>query len=172
MDAAHQVGGGETAHGHGGSGLERYAIRQLDERGGRDQALGGVGAKGIDEAGVGDAIPDGDVGHPLAQRFHDTGRLDAEAVWHGDGVGAVAKIGVGIVQTDRRVAQAHLAWPGLANTDLFITQDLGPPGFIKANGVGHGCSPDSFMGENIVQSESRGLRKRPLCIGRQPLFIS
>ncbi|MNH15947.1 hypothetical protein D3C79_755730 [compost metagenome] len=47
VDAAHQVRGRQAAHGHGGSGLEADGFRQLDQRRGRDQALGAVGAKGV-----------------------------------------------------------------------------------------------------------------------------
>ncbi|MNQ88887.1 hypothetical protein D3C85_1041740 [compost metagenome] len=44
MDAAHQVGRRQAPHCHGGGGLAADAVRQPDEGGGRDQALGRISA--------------------------------------------------------------------------------------------------------------------------------
>ncbi|MNY77314.1 hypothetical protein D3C86_2171690 [compost metagenome] len=60
------------------------------------------------------------VGHPFADGLDHTGRFNAHAVGHRDRVGAIAKIGVGIVQADRHMTKTDLAWTGFADIGLFI----------------------------------------------------
>ncbi|MNI42152.1 hypothetical protein D3C73_964300 [compost metagenome] len=147
VDAAHQVRRRQAAHGHGRGGFEADGFRQLDQRRGRDQSFGAVGAEGVEETGIGDAVPHLDVGHAFADGLDHTGRLDAHAVGHRDRVGAVAKVGVGIVQADRYMTQTYLTRTGVADFDILITKDVGTTGFVEAYGFGHfSCSPVCNIG--------------------------
>ncbi|MCY1357740.1 hypothetical protein D9M69_442440 [compost metagenome] len=121
VDAAHQVRGRQATHGHRGSGLEADGFRQLDQRRGRDQALGAVSAEGVEETGIGDAITDLDVGDPFTNGLDYARGLDAHAVGHRNRVGTVTEIGVGIVQANRHMTKANLAGTGLADFDVLIT---------------------------------------------------
>ncbi|CAD5377767.1 hypothetical protein OF001_U230019 [Pseudomonas sp. OF001] len=151
VDAAHQVGRGQAAHGHRRGGLEGDGFRQLDQRRGRDQALGRVGAEGVEKAGVGDAIADRHVGDALAHRFHHAGGFHAHAVRQRDRVGAVAEVGIGVVQADRHVAQADLTGTGFADLDVLVAQNLWTPGFIEAYGFGHVSLPNAFLLSNTAR---------------------
>ncbi|MNZ16729.1 hypothetical protein D3C78_337090 [compost metagenome] len=139
IDAAHQVRRGQAAHGHGRGGLEGDGLRQLDQRRGRDQTLGRVGAEGVEEAGVGDAIAHRHVGDALAHRFHHAGGFHAHAVGQRDRVGAVAEIGIGVVQAHRHLAQAHLPRAGLADLGVLVAQHLGATGLMETYDFGHAC---------------------------------
>ncbi|MCY1408001.1 hypothetical protein D9M71_233160 [compost metagenome] len=145
MDAAHQVGGSEAAHGHRRRGLEGNGTGQLDQRRSRHQALGAVGAEGVDEAGVGHAVAQGDVVHALAHRHHHAGSLDADAIGQGNRVGAVAEVGIGVVQTYGDVANTYLTRARISDLDLFIAKYFRSPGFIKTNGFGHACLQSGFL---------------------------
>ncbi|MNN63326.1 hypothetical protein D3C81_1786980 [compost metagenome] len=120
VETTHQVRRRQAAHGHGRGGFETDGFRQLDQRRGRDQAFGTVGPQGVEKTGVGDTIAHLYVGHPCADGLHHAGRFNPHAVRHRDRVGAIAKIGVGIVQADRHMTKTDLAWTGFADIDLFI----------------------------------------------------
>ncbi|MNF97046.1 hypothetical protein D3C84_798620 [compost metagenome] len=137
VDAAHQVRRRQAAHGHGRGGLETDGFRQFDQRRGRDQSFGAVGAEGVEETGIGDAVPHLDVGHPFANGLDHTGRFNPHAVGHRNWVSTIAKIGVGIVEAHRHMTKTNLAWTGIADLDLLITEDFGTTGFVEAYGVGH-----------------------------------
>ena len=133
MDAPEQIGCGEAAHRHGRRGLVIDALRQLDEGRRRDQPLGAVGPERVDEAGVGDSIPDRHLAHPRADRLDHAGRLDAHARGKRDRIGAVPEVGVGEVEPHRDVAQPDLSRPGLSHLDVLEPQDFGPARLMKSN---------------------------------------
>ncbi|MNQ88164.1 hypothetical protein D3C85_1034190 [compost metagenome] len=150
IDAAHQVGRGQAAHGHGRGGLEGDGFRQLDQRLRRDQAFGTIGAEGIKETGVGDAIANHHVGHTLADRLDHAGGFHAHARRQRDRVGAVAEVGVGVVQADGDMTQPNLTRAGLANLDVFVAKHLGTTGFVEAYGFSHVCYLQSAIWTNCV----------------------
>jgi hypothetical protein len=117
--------------------VSKLMVSGIDQRRGRDQTLGAVGAQCIEKTGVGDAITDLYVGHPCADGLDHTGRFNPHAVGHRDRVSAIAKVGVGIVQAHRHMTKTNLAWTGIADFDLFITKDFGTTGFVEAYGFGH-----------------------------------
>ena len=137
IDAAHQVGRGQAAHGHACGRFKRDGIGQMDQRRGGDQALGAVSAQGVDEAGVGDAVAHGHVAHLGADGFHHTCTFDAHAIGQRDRVGAVAKVGVGIVEANGHMAQPHLAGAGLADFGVFVLKDFGAAHAVECHGFGH-----------------------------------
>ncbi|MCY1215747.1 hypothetical protein D9M72_276000 [compost metagenome] len=137
MDAAHQVGRGQAAHGHGRRGLEADGVRQADQRCGWHQALGAVRAQRVDETGIRDAIAHGDVGHARADGLHHARGLDAHAGGQRHRIRAIAEVGVGIVQAHRHVADAHLPCTGLSHRRVFVTQHLGAASLIHADDLCH-----------------------------------
>ena len=132
IDAAHQVGRGQPAHGHRGGGMAIDALRQFDQRRSIDDALGTVGAQRIDEAGVSHFVADDHIADAIAKRFDHAGGFNAHTGRHGNRVGAVTKVGVGEIQADCFVAQTHLAGTGLADGYLFHAQNFGSAGLVKA----------------------------------------
>ncbi|MDT4811806.1 hypothetical protein FQZ97_447510 [compost metagenome] len=174
VDAAHQVGGGQAAHGHGGSGFEGDGLGQPDQRRRRHQALGGVGAQGVEKARVGDAVAQGDIAHALAHRHHHAGSFDADTVGQRNRVGAVAEIGVGVVQAYGDVTDADFTGSRIADFDVLVAEHFRPPGFIEAYGFGHAFSPIFVLvgGSRTHGLDSRHLPSRMLHIARQRLFIS
>ncbi|MNL50773.1 hypothetical protein D3C87_1738160 [compost metagenome] len=141
MDATHQVGRGQPAHGHGGGGFTADRLRQFDQGRRRDEALGAVGPQRIQEAGVGHTIAYRDIGHTFADGIDHPGGFDAHAGRQRHRIQTTAEIGVGEVQADRFMAQPNLTWSGIADLYFFPAQDFRAACFIHANSVWHSHSP-------------------------------
>ncbi|MNN70466.1 hypothetical protein D3C81_1863180 [compost metagenome] len=58
-----------------------------------------------------------------------------------DRIGAVAEVGVGVVESDRHVAHPNLPRTGLADLGILVTQDFRSTGFMEAYDFGHSRSP-------------------------------
>ena len=110
-------------------------IGDLDHTVGGDQPLFSVGS---DRAGIGDAAPHLQVAHALADRSDDARRLRARnerqrRLW----VVAGPVIDVDEVEADCRLPDLHLAGVGRADSDVLPFEDIRPPIFMHADGVGH-----------------------------------
>ena len=95
--------------------------------------------------------------------FDDAGGFHAHAGGQGHGVGAVAEIGVGVVQADGGVAQADLARAGVADLDLFELQHLGAAGAVHADGSGHGGCLLRVFGAPGVRAMERIVGVTAIC---------
>ncbi|MNT09598.1 hypothetical protein D3C72_1443870 [compost metagenome] len=167
VDAAHQVGRGQAAHGHGRGGFEGNALGQADQRRGRYQALGAVGAQRVDEAGVGDAVARRHVGHARADGYHHAGGFHAHAAGQRHGIGAIAEVGVGVVQSHCDVADADLSGARIAHFHVFIAKHFGAAGLVHADNVCHGLVSWSLVGAEhaAAAGNCRDCCPGRLCIG-------
>ncbi len=86
------------------------------------------------------------MGDAVAYRLHHTGRFDAEAVGQPHRVEPRTEVGVGEVEADGFVPDAHLARPGVADGHLLPGEDVRATGFVEADGVCHRKLPRGFVG--------------------------
>src|SRR5205085_623738 len=98
---------------------------------GRHDPLGRISTKRA--ARVRDAISDPVAVGSRANRFDDTGGFDAHAVGKLDGIITLPKVGVGEVQPDCRMADAHLAFARLTRWSVLEAEHFGPARLIEAN---------------------------------------
>ena len=119
---------------HRRGGLVVDAVRDLDDVRGGHQADFGVSAHG--RGGVGDAVADRQILHPVADRLHRARALEARRERaFGDGIQPRAVVGVDVVQADETVADADLAGAGVADLDLLPAHDFGAARLMGADGV-------------------------------------
>src|SRR6185369_1682920 len=103
----------------------------------------------IQETGVGHLVADSDVADALADGLDHASCFDAHAGGQGDRVGAVAEVSVGEIQADRDMAQADFARAGVADLDLFQSQDFGAAGLVKSNCLFHVFSFVLLMSDGV-----------------------
>ena len=125
---------------HGGGGLVIDAVGQLEQAIGRDQPGFGIGADR--RSAIGDAVACLQIGDAGADFLDHAGGLAAETARQLRGINPRAVVDVDKVQPHRGVADARFPGPGLAKLDFLPDQNFGTAGFMKADGVRHGVTPE------------------------------
>ena len=94
-------------------------------------------------AGIGDPVAGRDVGHALAHRQHLTRALvpGREGQSRRCRIETRAKVGVDVVQTDRRMADQRFARAGRSRLDILQAHDLRSAGLMHPDSLDHDVSP-------------------------------
>ena len=124
---------------HGSRGLVIDAVRQLEQAVGGDQPLLRIGT---DRRGpIGNPIAWFQVGDPAADLLDHARSLASKPVRQGQRIKARAIVDVEKVEPHGGMADARLPSAGLADLDFLPDKNLGPAGFVDADGVRHGTTP-------------------------------
>jgi hypothetical protein len=114
------------------------AVGEFHQPRSRHHALLGVGPQR--SRGVGHSIARSEFGHAFANLLDAAGAFHPQRRRQFDGIKAVAVIDIDVVQSDRRLAEQHLARTRPADLDFLEVHDFGAAVFVDAYSFGHGPS--------------------------------
>ncbi len=134
--------------------------RDLHQHRCEDVACLGVGADGTGR--IADAVADSEAGHPLAERLDRRRPLPSRSPRERDRVEAGAVIRVDEVETNRRVLDADLAWPGRRELDGLPAKDIRPADFVNAHGVDTAHRAELRIDRDAPQVVQEGCDAAPL----------
>src|SRR5205085_6691685 len=97
-----------------------------------------------------------DVLDPGTHCFDHTGPFEPDARRQRQLVEAAAMIGVDVIQSDRGMAHASLAWAGLADSDAFPLQYVGAAGLVNTNRIGHRMLRSKRRNQEVYRTCARG----------------
>ena len=126
---------------HRRCGLVVDVVGQFDQTVSRNHPLFGIGAER--RASIGDAVARPKIGDARPDFLHHASRLAAQAARQLHGIEPRPVVDIDKIQAHGSMADARLPRPGLANLDFLPGHNFGTAGFMKADGVRHGISPQS-----------------------------
>jgi hypothetical protein len=111
------------------------------------------------------------MGYARTNLFNNTSSFDAHAIRQWNGVSAVAKVCVSVVQSDSDMTQADLIWAGMSDFNGLTPQYLGSSDVIKLDGLCHIASLNSCKTTNVYGANLEVEHKNTLSISRLLVII-